>query len=67
MPNQTPLEHAAHRRAMRDFARAHRIAEDSAVAIYEREWHRLGERAKVRQFIGILAEKRAKQAIKIVR
>jgi hypothetical protein len=63
MRDQIPLEHAAHRRAVRDFARAHRIAEDSAVAIYEREWHRLGERAKVRRYIGILAEKRAKQAL----
>ena len=63
MRDQTPLEHAAHRRAVRDFARVHKIAEDSAVAIYEREWHRLGERAKVTRYIGILAEKRAKQAL----
>jgi hypothetical protein len=67
MPDQTPLEHAAHRRAVREFARSRSIAEDAALAVYEREWRRLGERAKVKRFVGILAEKRAKQTIRIVR
>jgi hypothetical protein len=63
MLDQALLEHSAHLDSMRKFARGREVAEASAVAAYERERHELAARAKLHRFVGILAEKRAKDAI----
>jgi hypothetical protein len=62
--NQSRLQHAAHLDALRKFARRKKISEDLAVAVYESERHRLTEGAKVERFVDILAEKRAKRALR---
>jgi hypothetical protein len=49
---------------VRKFARDRAVPEDFAVEVYEREWHRLHERARVHRFVGVLAEKRAKDAVR---
>jgi hypothetical protein len=48
------------RRAARDCA----VPEDFAVAVYEREWQRLHDGARVLRFVGVLAEKHAKDAMR---
>jgi hypothetical protein len=49
---------------VRKFARDRAVPEEFAVEAYEREWHRLHEHARVHKFVGVLAEKRAKDAIR---
>ena len=49
---------------MRRFARDCAVAEEWAVAVFEREWQRLCENARVLQFVGVLAERRAKEAVR---
>ena len=57
-------EPSAHVEALRRFARRRGIAEESAVETYERERGRLAREAKVERYVGVLAEKRAKQALR---
>jgi hypothetical protein len=49
---------------VRKFARDRAVPEDFAIAVYEREWRRLHENARVHRFVGVLAEKRAKDAVR---
>lgn len=58
------LQHAAQLDALRKFARRKKISEDVVVAVFERERHRLTEGAKVERFVDVLAEKRAKRALR---
>jgi hypothetical protein len=62
--DQTRLQHAAHLDALRRFARRKKISEDLVVAVYESERHRLTAGAKVERFVDVLAEKRAKRALR---
>lgn len=64
MIDQTPLQHAAHLDVLRKFARRKHISEDVVVAVYETERHRLSERAKVENFVDVLAEKRARRTLR---
>lgn len=50
--------------ALRKFARANGIPENLAIDVYDRERKWLTERAKVQAFVGILAERRAKDALR---
>ena len=63
MLDHARIESAVHLDAMRKFARAREIAEAWALEIYERERSTLSQGAKVKRFVGILAEKRAKAAL----
>jgi hypothetical protein len=60
MLDQTPLQHAAHLDSLRKFARRKHIPENTVVAVFETERHRLTERAKVETFVDVIAEKRAR-------
>lgn len=62
--DQSRLQHAAHLDALRRFARRKKLPEDLLVAVYESERHRLTEGAKVERFVDVLAEKRAKRALR---
>ena len=62
--DQSRLQHAAHLDALRRFARRKKLPEDLIVAVYESERHRLTEGAKVERFVDVLAEKRAKRALR---
>jgi hypothetical protein len=50
--------------SVRRFARDCAVPEEFAVAVYEREWQRLHESARVRRFVGVLAEKHTKDAMR---
>jgi hypothetical protein len=56
-------EEAAHVLALRRFARGLGVPEDAAMETYQRELDRLCAGAKVTRFVGIIAEKRAKDAL----
>lgn len=45
-------------------ARRKKISEDLVVAVFESERHRLTQGAKVERFVDVLAEKRAKRALR---
>jgi hypothetical protein len=64
MADRWSLEHAAHLDALRKFARRKHISEDVVVAVYESERHRLTRGAKLENFVDVLAEKRARRALK---
>lgn len=64
MLDQSQLRHAAQLDALRKFARRKKISEDVVVAVFETERLRLSERAKVERFVDVLAEKRAKRALR---
>jgi hypothetical protein len=64
MPDRHRLEEAAQLIGLREFARALAVPEELAIAVYERELLRLREGARVERFVGILAEKRAKDALR---
>jgi Protein of unknown function (DUF3562) len=64
MVDQTPLQHAMHLDSLRKFARGKHISEDVVVAVFETERHRLSEGAKVENFVDVLAEKRARGALR---
>ena len=62
--DQSRSQHAAQLDALRRFARRKEISEDLVVAVFESERHRLSEGAKVERFVNVLAEKRAKGALR---
>ena len=64
MLDQHRMEQLAQLNGLRKFARDHAVSEDVAIAVYERELSRLREGARVERFVGICAEKRAKDAIR---
>jgi hypothetical protein len=64
MINPSDLQHATHLDGLRKFARRKHISEDVVVAVYETERHRLTERAKVENFVDVLAEKRARRKLR---
>jgi hypothetical protein len=64
LDNQLERERASQVNSVRKFARDRAVPEEFAIAIYEWEWQRLYEAARVRKFVGILAEKRAKDAVR---
>jgi Protein of unknown function (DUF3562) len=57
-------EASGHVDAMRRFAHGRGIAEDNAVSVYEDERGRLARGAKVQTYVGVLAEKRAKDTLR---
>ena len=64
LDHQTERERSSQVNSVRKFARDRAVSEEFAVAVYEREWHRLTEGARLHRFVGILAEKRAKDAVR---
>ena len=64
MLDQSRRQHAAQLDALRKFARRKEISEDLVVAVFERERHQLTQGAKVERFVDVLAEKRAKRALR---
>jgi len=64
MLNLTLSENTDRLSGLRQLARELEVSETIAVEIYEQEWTRLNEGAIVKAFVGILAEKRAKAAIR---
>ena len=64
MLNQPPPPHAVNLDALRKLARRKHISEEVVVAVFETERHDLTGRAKVRNFVNILAEKRARRALR---
>ena len=59
-----PLQSAPRLDALRKLARRKHISEDVVVAVFETERHRLTERAKVENFVDVLAEKRARGTLR---
>jgi hypothetical protein len=57
------MQHVAHLDALRKYARRKRVSEEIVVAVFEREWLRLTQGAKVERFVGIVAEKRTRRTI----
>jgi Protein of unknown function (DUF3562) len=64
LDNQLERERTSQVNSVRKFARDRAVPEEFAIAVYEWEWQRLYETARVRRFVGILAEKRAKDAVR---
>jgi hypothetical protein len=62
--DQTRAQRAAQLDALRKFARRKEISEDVVVAVFETERLRLTQGAKVERFVDVLAEKRAKRALR---
>lgn len=58
------LDPAGRLNGLRKFARDRAVPEELAIAVYEREVLRLREGARVEQFVCVIAEKRAKGALK---
>jgi hypothetical protein len=56
-------QYAVQLEALRQYARRKEISEEVVVAVFETERLRLTERAKVKRFVDVLAEKRAKRAL----
>ena len=61
---QIEREQVSQVNSVRKFARDRAVPEEFAVEVYEREWHRLHEHARVHRFVGVLAEKHAKDAVR---
>jgi hypothetical protein len=49
------------------FARGIEVSEESAIAVYESELQQLRRKASVQRYVSVIAEKRAKQILKIRR
>lgn len=64
MLDQSRAQRAAQLDALRKFARRKKIPEDVVVAVFETERLRLTQGAKVERFVDVLAEKRAKRALR---
>jgi hypothetical protein len=62
--HQIERERASQVKSVRKFARDRKVPEDFAISVYEQEWQRLSERARVRRYVGIIAEKHAKDAVR---
>jgi len=65
MLNQKQLHQAVQLNSLRNFARERAISEEVVISAYERELYRLRDGAHVEQFLGIRAEKHAKDALRI--
>ena len=63
MLDSSRRQHAVQLEALRQYARRKEISEEVVVAAFETERLRLTERAKVKRFVDVLAEKRAKRAL----
>jgi hypothetical protein len=61
---QLERERTSQLNSVRRFARDCAVPEEVAVAVYEQEWQRLHERASVLRFVGVLAEKHTKDAMR---
>jgi Protein of unknown function (DUF3562) len=64
LDHQIERERASQVKSVRKFARDRKVPEDFAVAVYEREWRQLHDAARVHRFVGVLAEKHAKEAVR---
>jgi hypothetical protein len=64
MLDHSRLQNASHLSALRTLARSMAVSETVAVDLYERELHHLRDGARVDRFVSILAEKRAKDALR---
>lgn len=53
--------------ALRHFARDRGLDENVADAIYEQEWMRLSEHARVKRFVPLLAEKHVKAVLRMAK
>ena len=62
--HQSPLQHAIHLDSLRNFARRKHISEEVVVAVFETERHRLTQRAKVENFVDVIAEKSTRSALR---
>jgi hypothetical protein len=62
--HQLERERTSQLNSVRRVARDYAVPEDFAVALYEREWQRLHGSARVLRFVGVLAEKHAKDAMR---
>lgn len=63
MLDSSRRQYAVQLEALRQYARRKEISEEVVVAVFETERLRLTERAKVKRFVDVLAEKRAKRAL----
>jgi len=61
---QTERERTSQLHSLRKFARDRAVPEEFAIAVYEREWQHLHEHARVHRYVGVLAEKRARNAVR---
>ena len=64
MIDQSPLQHAVHLDSLRKLARQKHISEEVVVQVFETERSRLTQGAKVESFVDVLAEKRARSALR---
>jgi hypothetical protein len=64
--NSREVEYAGQLQALRDFAHSLGVPVETAAATYDREVRALRSGAKVDRFVGVIAQKRAKDAIRHV-
>jgi hypothetical protein len=66
MQNSQEMERAGQLQALCDFAHSLGVPVETAAATYDREMRVLRNGAKVDRFVGVIAQKRAKDAIRHV-
>jgi hypothetical protein len=64
MLDQNRLQEVAQLNDLLRFARDIAVSEEVAIAVYESELRHLHQGAKVKRYVSLLAEKRAKQVLK---
>jgi hypothetical protein len=64
MPDQDKLEDTAHLLAIQTFARGLGIHEEAAAQAYLSALHDLRAGARIKRYVGVLAEKRAKDKLR---
>jgi len=57
-------ERSVHLAGLRSFAQAKGLYEESVVEIYEAELERLNSTARITRYVGVLAEKRARDQLR---
>jgi hypothetical protein len=67
MLEREQLEQTAHLSALRNFARSIALPESLAITLYQQELRDLRDKARVDRFVSVLAEKRAKDALRKMR
>jgi hypothetical protein len=66
MQNSQEMERAGQLQALRDFAHNLGVPGETAAATFERELLALRSGAKVERFVSVIAQKRARDAIRVV-
>lgn len=64
MQDRQAQEQAAHLHSLRGFARQIGVPEDAAAAAYIHELTILGADATIKRYVGLIAEKRARDALR---